>query len=386
MKGESIIYLGKEWGQNPTSCNHVFEHLARDNKVLWVNSIASRNPQLTSAKDWRRILAKLWKMVGGLRQVGPSAWVYQPLFIPLPYSAFAQRINRLLLRRLLRRQARVLHMDRPQLWLFQPNGAFLIGRLDESVVVYYCVDAWSELPSGRSHQLSRLEEELLHKAHICFVTSSPLLAAKQKHNPNTFLARHGVDHQHFATALLNETTIPADIACFDGPVIGFFGLLQDRFDLVLIEKIAAAHPEWNVVLIGGIETDAERLHKFRNIRLLGRRDYSVLPGYCKRFSVGIIPYVMNEWNRNANPIKLREYLSAGLPVVCTDIPEARAFADLVYLASSHEEFISKIELALREDNDVLRRARCDAMLDQTWDVRIREVVSRVVEFKVRLGS
>ena len=115
MKGESIIYFAKEWGEHRTSCDHVFEQLARHNKVLWVNSIATRNPNLASAHDLRRIGKKLRKFLGGLKQVGPSAWVYQPIVIPFPYSELAQKINRLLLRWSLRRQARKLGMQPPQL-------------------------------------------------------------------------------------------------------------------------------------------------------------------------------------------------------------------------------------------------------------------------------
>jgi hypothetical protein len=103
MKNESIIYFAKEWNQDRTSCDHVFDQLARDNKVVWVNSIGWRNPNLASAHDWRRIFSKLRKCLGGLKQVGQTAWVYQPIVIPLPYSQLARHINRFLLRWALRR-------------------------------------------------------------------------------------------------------------------------------------------------------------------------------------------------------------------------------------------------------------------------------------------
>ena len=381
LSGESIVFVAKEWGQETTSCDFVFEQLARHNKVIWVNSIATRTPNLTSGRDWRRIFRKLRLCFGGLRKVGPSAWLYQPLFIPLPFSKLAQKANRGLLRWALRRQLRRTGMQRPQLWFFQPNGAFLIGQLDESLVVYYCVDDWSHFAHLDGKKVEELERGLLQKADLCFAASEPLAASKKRHNPNTFMALHGVDHHRFAKALDEETAAPADVADLPQPVIGFFGGIRKHIDQELIVRIADAHPDWSLVLIGSIHVDVSALRSRPNIHLLGVRLNQELPAYCKAFSVGIIPYLQNEFIRHVNPIKLRQYLSAGLPVVSTSMHETHRFGNLVTVAQDHAEFLAGLERELREDNPGKRQTRSEAMRGEAWEARVIELGVHVMEVK-----
>jgi len=385
MQGESIIYVAKEWDEVPTSCNHVFEHLAKNNKVLWVNSIGTRNPNLASARDWSRILRKAKKLLGGIKQVAPQGWVYQPVFLPLPHSRLAQRINRWLLRYLLRRQARKLGMKNPQLWMFIPNGAFLVHQLDESLVVYYCTDDWAGFAHLDGGKVARLERQLLEEADLCLAASESLLELKRKVNPNTFLSLHGVDYERFAQALDPNLPIPADIAGLPRPAIGFFGGMRSHIDFPAIEQIAKSHPEWSVVLIGKveqeIEKDAERLRSYSNVHILGQRPYESLPAYCRGFDAGIIPYRCNEFIGHVNPIKLRQYLSAGLPVVSTDFPEVRRFKELVYLGNTPAEFVACLEQALREDSPARRRERSEAMRAETWEAKVEEIGARVMQAK-----
>lgn len=382
MRGESIIYFGKEWGEDPTSCNHVFEYLSRHNKVLWVNSIATRKPSLASAHDWRRIFGKLRKLLGGLTQVGPTAWLYQPAVVPLPYSKLAQKINRRLLRGSLRRQARKLGMQRPQLWTFLPNTAYMAGQLDESVLVYYCVDQWAHLSVEDSEKIAALERELLEKADVCFAASHLLAESKRRYNANTIVAPHGVDHKHFARALEAGTAVPPDIASLPRPVIGFFGGIHERIDLELLARIAAAHPKWALVLIGKVQVDLDRVRRLPNVHILGRRLYETLPAYCKGFDVGIMPYVDDEWIRHSNPIKLREYLSAGLPVVSTDVPEVRRFPEWACIGRTPEEFMARIEQALEEDTPARRRQRSACVQNETWEANVAQVCERVMQIKL----
>ena len=381
MKGESIIYFAKEWGGDPTSCDHVFKHLAADNKVLWVNSISMRSPNLASARDVKKIFRKLRMCLGGVRQVGPQAWVYQPMVIPLPYSDLAKTINRNLLRWSLRRQARKLGIDRPQLWTFLPNVADMVGHLDESLVVYYCIDEWSAFSYLDGAKMAAMERDLLQKSDICFATAGSLVASKKQHNPNTFLSSHGVDYHHFAKALAPETKVPEDIARLPHPVIGFFGLIHEWIDLELLAKIARTHPEWSIVLIGEACMSLNGVRELPNIRLLGRRPYDTLPAYCKGFDVGIIPFVVSDLSRAVNPIKLREYLSAGLPVVSPDLPEVTSYGDLCSVAHGHDEFIASIEHALRDDTPAKRRRRSEAMRTETWEAKLTRVCERVGQAK-----
>ena len=381
MNGESIVYMAKEWGQETTSCDFVFEQLARHNRVMWVNSIATRTPRLTSARDWKKIFSKLKLCFGGLRQVGSNAWLYQPVFVPLPFSKLAQRANRWLLCWALRRQLRKLGMRRPQLWFFQPNGAFLIGQLNESVVVYYCVDEWTHFAHLEREKVEALEMELLQKADVCFATSEPLATSKKRFNPNTFLALHGVDYERFAQALDPAMEIPADVARLPQPVIGFFGGIRAHVDQELIVRVADRHPEWSLVLVGSAYVDVSVLRNRPNIHLLGHRRNQDLPAYCKAFSVGIIPYRQTEFIRHVNPIKLRQYLSAGLPVVSTFMYEAQRHSNLVTVAQNHDEFLAGIEREIQGDNPQKRQERSRAMQGETWDAKVAALSQTILRAK-----
>jgi glycosyltransferase involved in cell wall biosynthesis len=109
------------------------------------------------------------------------------------------------------------------------------------------------------------------------------------------------------------------------------------------------------------------------VRLLGRRPYEQLPRYCKAFSVGVMPFVLNELTSNVNPIKMREYLSAGLPVVSTDLPEVRGYSDSVRVAHSPEDFIAACEEAIAADDPFMRRRRSEAMASESWESKVAEL-------------
>jgi len=126
------------------------------------------------------------------------------------------------------------------------------------------------------------------------------------------------------------------------------------------------------VLIGKAATDVTALRRLPNVHLLGRKPYAELPAYAKGFDVAVCPFVENELTESVNPIKLREYLSAGLPVVATGIPEAAAYDRWCDLVSGPEAFLAACEAAVRNDSPELRRTRSQAMRKETWEARVAE--------------
>jgi glycosyltransferase involved in cell wall biosynthesis len=378
MTGQNIICFAKEWSEDPTSNNHVLTLLARENRVLWLNSVAMRRPNFTSARDLNKIIRKLRSFLHGAEQPVPNMWVVTPIVLPFPHSKLAASINLWILRATIGHYRRALDMRQFQLWTFLPNAVEYVGALGESLVVYYCIDEWSSFTYLDGRKMSVMERELMQRADVCFMTAHSLLESKKDCNPNTFLASHGVDHAHFAKALAPETRTPDEVASLPHPIIGFFGLIHEWLDLQLIAKIARARPDWSIVIIGKSVVETHVLKSWPNIHLLGRRPYDALPSYCKAFDVGIIPFQVNELTRNVNPIKLREYLSAGLPVVSTDLPEVQFYRDTVHVAHSHDEFIASLEQALHETSPAQRRQRSDSMRYETWDARVRQIGEHVM--------
>ncbi|HEV3166321.1 MAG TPA: glycosyltransferase [Isosphaeraceae bacterium] len=384
LTGHNIICFAKDWKETPTSNNHVMAELARTNKVLWLNSIATRQPDLTSARDIRKIFQKLASFLGGTKHVQDQLWVFTPVVLPFPHSKIAAILNRLILKLTLGRIRRQLNMRDFQLWTFLPNAAEYVGKLGESLVVYYCVDEWSKFTYLHGKKAAEAERRLLESADIVFATAQTLVDDRLPLNRETHLARHGVDHALFARAMDDRTEVPADIAALPRPVLGFYGTIQDWIDFDLLCFLARRHPEWSIVMLGSAFVDVSRLRQLPNIHLLGRKEHAQLPNYCKGFDVGIIPYVVNERIRHVNPIKLREYLSAGLPVVSTAFPEVQRYPEFCTAAATFEEFEGAIEASLRTDTTMLRRRRCEAMRGETWEKKVAEVGEQVLRVeKVR---
>lgn len=369
-----IIAFCKDWDEPKTSNNHVMEELAKRHRVLWVNSIATRAPNLASSNDLGKIFRKLASWFRGVRTVGPNIRILTPIVIPVPTSAFVQKLNRLLTSFLVRRAARRWGLRDPQLWIFPPNAVDFVGRLGESRVVYYCVDEWSQFRQIDAAMMRQKEEALLAVADTVFVVSRALLEAKRNLARCVHLIPHGV-----RTDLFSATgEIPEDIRHLQKPVIGFHGNLYEWVDQDLVRGIAVARPQWTIVLIGKIMCDVSRLGDCQNVKLLGYRAYEELPGYCRGFDVGIIPYRLDDPRMDSvNPLKLREYLAAGLPVVSVDLPEVRGFEQAVRIADGVLEFVRAIESTLRENSPAQEAARRAMVSGESWTRRV-EAIERLL--------
>ena len=385
MSGQNIVCFAKDWDEDPTSNNHIMRLLARDNRVLWLNSISTRTPDLRDKRDLGKIFRKLLSFLRGPRHVSDGLWVYTPIVLPFPHSRIATRINSWILKLSTAAVRRRLGFRKFQLWIFLPTAAEYAGALGESLLVYYITDEWSKFGYVNGAGVAENDRTLCRKADLVFTTARLLADRRRELNPNIQLALHGVDHAHFAAALSNQQDLPADVSDLRGPVLGFFGLIHEWIDLDLIEYLACRHPEWNIVMIGKVSVDTSHLIKHPNIRFLGRKPYDSLPGYCKAFDVGLIPFAINELTLNVNPIKLREYLSAGLPVVSTALPEVKACPAAGFVADNYQEFERGVIAALGQNSPQEKRRRSDAMLAETWECKVAEL-GRYVMRAIDRGS
>lgn len=384
----SIIAFAKDWHEDPTSNHHVLRELAKSRRVLWLNSIGTRAPKLSSGRDVGKMGRKLREFARGPVNVENDLWVFSPVLLPLPHSAAARSYNRRILRASVGALRWRLGLRQFQLWTFLPNVADYVGVLGESLAVYYCVDEWSLFSYVDREAIAAAERALLGKVDCVLATSDELAAAKRSRNSATYVARHGVDHALFARALDDATTVPSDIGRLPRPVVGFYGTLRDWVDFDLVAHVARSRPTWSVALIGQQLDDVGALSQMPNVHLLGRKGHETLPAYCKGMDVGIIPYRIDERMKFVNPSKLREYLSAGLPVVSTDVPEVRRYGRWCAVAQTGDQFVAAIERALAEDSPGQRRLRSAAMVGETWPKRVASVcgiVDDVARTKRRRG-
>jgi glycosyltransferase involved in cell wall biosynthesis len=370
LYGRDIICFSHDWTGDPLSKTHLMRLLARDNRVLWVNSIGYRAPR-ANARDLRRIVQKLKAATDPLREVEPNIFVLNPLAIPAWGSTTIRRLNATLLAMQVRRAMRKLGFSRPLGWYFNPAAGVLAGRLGEERIIYYCVDEYTAFSGVASTALAAVERELIDKADDLFVSSERLRSSKRSSKAPTVLIRHGVDDELFRRATLPETKVPEALARLKGPIIGYFGLIsEDWVDVPLLVHVARRFPQASLVLLGKVAMDVSRLAQEPNVHFLGRQPYESLPAFCRGFDVALIPFPVSEVTLNANPLKAREYLAAGLPVVSTPIPEV-AILPHCLLGDTPDRFCDAISQALQDPGP--SPLRSESMRTESWRARLDEI-------------
>ena len=369
LRGRDILCFSHDWSGDPLSKTHIMRILARENRILWVNSIGYRTPTASKA-DITRAFKKLQAATDPLNEVERNIFVLNPLAIPVYGQPRIRDLNRRLLRFQVKRAMRKLGFQRPINFVFNPAAAVIAGELGEDQIIYYCVDEYTAFTGVSSSSLAELEQQVMRRADIVIVSADLLYQSKAPFNDHTVIVRHGVDFDHFRKALDPHTVVPEDIARLPRPVIGFFGLIADWVDLELMALVARHFPQGSLVLLGKATTDTRVLEEVPNVHLFGRRPYEALPAYCKGFDVALMPFRINELTLNANPLKVREYLAAGLSVVSTAIPEVEVLG-LCRIGHDKESFVREVENALTDPGPSL--ARSEMIRTESWDARIDEV-------------
>jgi len=385
LEGHDIICFSNDWDGDPLSKKHIALRLAKKNRVLWVNSTGNRSPT-ASVRDFQRVIKKLRQYCSGCRRVDENIYVFSPLVLPFFGSRVARWMNRRMLAWSLRRTCRNLKFHKPITWSFVPSSGDVAGSLGERFVIYYCVDEYSQFTGTDKTAILDMERRLIEKSNLVIVSSSRLYETKSRYNPNTFLVTHGVDVAHFRNACLPATAAPDDCTELRHPVIGFFGLIADWVDIEIIRYLAASRPEWSFLLIGEVQTDVSSLRELPNVHLLGRRTYQSLPAYCKMFDVAVLPFIVNELTLAANPLKVREYLAAGLPVVATPLPEVVRLNGLLRTASTQEEFLGQIEALLNEGRRGPSLAVSRLMEPESWDEKVEQLSRIIADVRAAGGS
>ena len=370
LRGRDILCFSHDWSGDPLSKTHLMRLLAAENRVLWVNSIGYRAPT-ASRSDLGRAIRKLRAAAEPVREVEPNIFVLSPIAIPAYGKSALRDLNRKFLIFQVRRTMQRLGFSRPINWVFNPAAGLIAGDLGEDEIFYYCVDEYTAFSGVASAALAETEARLLGRANAVFVSAEALFRSKSPANPRTFLVRHGVDHEHFRKALDPATRIPEDIARLPRPILGYFGLIaQDWVDVDLLVRLASAFPGGSLVMLGKCTMEVARLRALPNVHLLGRKPYADLPAYCKGFDVGLIPFPISEVTLNSNPLKAREYLAAGLPVISTAIPEVEILG-LCRVATDAADFARLVGEELAHPGP--DPARSEMVRSQGWSARLDEV-------------
>ncbi|MBI5020377.1 MAG: glycosyltransferase [Ignavibacteriales bacterium] len=255
-----------------------------------------------------------------------------------------------------------------------PVACDIVGKLREKSSYYLCFDDYNRFDNVFK-SLNEMEKKILNLVDGCFAVSDTLLQTRRcKTGENHFLPQ-GVEVEHF-----QQTTvaIPERIKNIKKPIVGFFGLITTWVDIELVFKCAKAYPSVSFVLIGRATVDIGKYSRLENFIYLGEVSYDELPNYARLFDAGIVPFVLNELTIASNPIKILEYLALGLPVISTNLPEARRFGNSILIAEDDNEFISLIDVALRRNSLEEKEERRMIARKYSWDA-IGELLSQKIE-------
>jgi glycosyltransferase involved in cell wall biosynthesis len=378
IEGQDIVCLGfGEWDAELwTNQQHLMSRLARRNRVLFLESLGLRQPRL-AGRDLRRMARRVERAAAGARAVD-GLHVLSPLVIPIHGRRRLRTLNAGLLRAQVGRAAHSLGFERPLLWSYVPQADWLVDTLEPSAIVYHCVDDIAAQKGVAAAPFREAEAHFAARADLV-LASAPALAERMRTlNERVFYAPNVADTDRFATALEVGPTDPA-IAALPGPRIVFTGaVVATKLDLELLEGVARARPNWSIALVGPGDprTDISALERLPNVHLLGARPYVALPEVLRGADVALVPYAINDLTRSVFPMKVYEYLAAGLPVVTTALPALAEITGVV-VAADAPATVAAVERALAEDGPAARRARSAAVRENSWDARLEEIGSHL---------
>jgi UDP-galactopyranose mutase len=265
-------------------------------------------------------------------------------------------------------------------WYYTPMALPFTEHLLPEFTVFDCMDELSAFKFAPV-ELKNREKQLLEKADVVFTGGHSIYEAKKDQHPNIHPFPSSIDKQHFGLAREIKKD-PQDQAHIPHPRFGFAGVIDERFDIDLVARVAEARPEWQFVIIGPVvKIDPESLPKYANIHYLGGKDYKQLPHYISGWDVAMIPFAINESTKYISPTKTPEYLAAGKPVISTAIKDViRPYGDnkLVHIVETPEEFIACAEKELKKRGRKTWLNKVDNFLagnswDRTWSQMVRHI-------------
>lgn len=371
MHSRNVLILSSNYWHSLWFRRQRFAMLFADSgcNVLYVNPAFTLASYLVD-KECRQIFTQYFR---GVQKVSPNLRVLTlPPLVPLRKRLpTANYLSLRLSRPLIAREMQRWWGDEPYVQIvYTPEEAYR-GRISASceTFVYECVDDHSEYPENDhlKEHIRSLERKLLAEVDLLSVTAAGLLDTRADLARSSVVVPNGVAFKHFRSAQSAGTAIPQDVAHIADPVAIYVGAVFEWFDLELVHRTAGLSPSVQFVIIGPTRFRKQEIEALRNIHYLGQRSWESLPGYLKKARVGLIPFKMTSLTRTVNPLKLYEYLAAGIPVVSVAMPEVKNLATerIIEIASNSDEFAAAISRLLLQRPDP---NKCASIAEQfSWE-------------------
>ncbi|MTD44728.1 glycosyltransferase [Conexibacter sp. W3-3-2] len=383
--GLDIVCVGfAEWDSELwTNQHHLMSRLAADNRVLFIESLGLRRPTLTG-RDLRRMRRRFVRGLRPARRIdsphGGHVWVLSPMVLPFHGSRVARALNGRLLAQLVRRAVRRAFpgpRGRRALWGYVPQAEILLHVVSPDLVVYHCVDDIGAQDGIDASVYVDAEHRFAARADLVLASSAILAARMRDLNDRVVDAPNVADVAAFAAAL-GPGPVDGPVAALPGPRLVFTGAVAaKKLDVDLLAGVARARPGWSIALVGPVglgdpAADISRLTDLPNVHLLGARSYEELPAVLRAADVALIPYRRSPLTDSIFPMKVYEYLAAGLPVVSTPLPSIAEVPDIAF-AADVPATVAAVEDALAADGPQERRARSAAAAGHSWDDRLVQI-------------
>lgn len=374
---DGVICFGGEdwWYHNRGHYDmQMMRELSRRVPVLYVNSIGMRMPTPGGGMFARRIARKVRSFRRGLVRVRDRFSVFSPVVAPAGMGA---DLNAAALAWQVRRAAKKVGISRPLVWVACPPAQTVLDRIDSVGLVYQRTDRFEEFAGVDPQRIRGFDLKLKQAADLTVFCSSWLHQRDEGECRSSAFIDHGVDYQTFEAAGKGAND-PADVAPIGRPRIGFIGGIDSHtFDPAMFVEVVGQLPECQFVLVGGCSLP-EGWCPHANVHLLGRKPYDDIAGYMAACDVLLMPWNRSDWIKACNPVKLKEYLAVGRPIVSTPFPELERYSHLVRTADSAESFAEAIRQALAEPHDP--GPGRSFVHDKTWhrrgEMALEELASR----------
>jgi glycosyltransferase involved in cell wall biosynthesis len=390
LTGHSLVYFAPEpWDGLWRNRHQLMSLFARENKVLFVERRSHLRPTIAAFRHGDLGLADLGH--ASPRRIADNLFVYRyPAWAPISGRSPLKDVTRLVRHLSLLNALRSLDMAHPIVWLSHPGMVDLIEEIPSSgpysprLLLYHVVDeysAYTDVTPDRRRWVEEREREMLDRVDAVIVVSKTLYAAKHPFHPSTYVVPNGVDHRAYSAAL-DDPYLPQALSGIRTPRLGYSGLIGDKLDLQMLKALAEQHPEWSLVFLGEARAPQQAetwqsMLQLPNVHYLGRVDAAQVPFYLKGFHVGLMPYVVNRASENISPLKLYDYLAAGLPVASMNIPAAREFHQYIHLADRPQDFAQAVTLALSDTAQERRLERRQVAAQHTWEARVEQLSSLI---------
>ncbi len=360
-----VVFCHLRWEFVTQRPQHLISRLAKNRKVLFVEEPIGHEPHERGT--------------AALQQVTENIQVLQPR---TDYNRLTAEIAPIVQDFLQKEQ-----WDRPVLWFYSAAFSDLASQIPHSLLVYDCMDELSAF-KGASSSLIEQERKLLSQGDVIFTGGKSLYEAKKQWSDKVWCYPSSVDSVHFEQALHEHTVVPADLAIVARPVVGYYGVIDERIDYELLAEVSRLNPEISFVMIGPVvKVDPADLPQAPNLHYLGGKGYDELPAYLKGFDVAMMPFALNESTKYISPTKTLEYIAGQKPIISTAIYDVvRDYSEVIPIVDNAEQFTTALADFLREDavQRENRLRKYDAILQAvSWDKTVAAMEDNLAEALAR---